>query len=613
MNSEKMRWHELPERCLMAVFMLLTVMLPARLQAADDDVVISKATDEYRVDMRDGKFVVVNSAETEYQLNSTIAQTIQPDVFYGDFITLNRADCSRSTASYKTATPENIFYDDTKVCFFSTTLDRKHPKATLSYTRTFTDAHYWARVYFADSYRIRDKQVTVILPRQCSQWRIIPMNCGSNVQLTKRASGSDSVFTFSIHDIPAIPDDDRQPPLSATQPHFIIVGPFANVDALYRWTQQMQQVDCSLPQQDALIASITKGCRTDEEKVSATYNYVQRNIRYVAYEAGIAGHRPDRPSEVLRKGYGDCKGMALLLRTLLRAEGYDARLADIGTRDITIRMGDYPCLAASNHVICVMRLKGKTYWLDATMEYTPYNYIPQHIQGQQALVENGDKYTLETVPVLPATTSVDHLSYDYRIGADDLLTGKANYRLSGDMKEYFFSLYGHRKNKDQEGFLADNLNNDDHSNTVTHVTFAGEQPQSEWATFSGDVTNSHALQRLDGELYLEMDPHNNYFTMRIDTTERRQDFMLPVCCNIEREVTVTLPAGARVTFLPQPFIVRLPQGTLSCTFRQSGGKVVFVQQMRISNRRIPLATIPDWNKSLDQWTDACNQQVIIHL
>ena len=40
MNSEKMRWHELPERCLMAVFMLLTVMLPARLQAADDDVVI---------------------------------------------------------------------------------------------------------------------------------------------------------------------------------------------------------------------------------------------------------------------------------------------------------------------------------------------------------------------------------------------------------------------------------------------------------------------------------------------------------------------------------------------------------------------------------------------
>ena len=34
MNSEKMRWYELPERCLMAVFMLLTVMLPARLQAS---------------------------------------------------------------------------------------------------------------------------------------------------------------------------------------------------------------------------------------------------------------------------------------------------------------------------------------------------------------------------------------------------------------------------------------------------------------------------------------------------------------------------------------------------------------------------------------------------
>ena len=598
-------------RSILTLLFLGIALMPV--VADDNDVVISEATDNYRVTLRDGRPVVVNTAEVTYQLNSTIGQTIQPAVYYGDFISLNKADCSRATAAYKTATPENVFYDDTKVCFFTTTLDRKHKEAKFSYTRTFSDARYWARVYFSDDYFIQHKRVTVTLPKSLSGWRIVPRNCGSNIQFTKSATASDSVFTFTIDSLPPLTDDDNQPPLSAVQPHFIVVGPFANVDSLYRWTCRMQQVDCSLPGQSQLLGTITKGCQTPEQKLSAIYGWVQRNIRYVAYEAGVSGHRPDRPAEVLRKRYGDCKGMALLLRTLLRAEGFDARLAEIGTRDnVTIRMSDFPCLAASNHVICAVMLKGRTYWLDATVNYTPYNYIPQHIQGQQALVENGDSYLLEDVPTLPASSSVDRLAYHYSIAPDGTLKGTATYRLSGDMKEYMFSVLARLKHKEQNEFLADNLNNDDHSNAVSDVAFDGEHPEQEWATFSGKVTNSHAVQRLDGDTYIELNPHNNYFTMRIDTTGRKQDFMLPLYCNIEREVVVSLPTGSKVTFLPKPFTATLPQGTLSCTFRQGKGSVTFVQQMHITNRRIALADIPAWNKAIGQWTEACNQQVIIH-
>ena len=598
-------------RTVFTMLLLGTALMAAA--ADDNDVVISGAADNYRVTLRDGVPVVVNTAEVNYRLNSTIGQTIQPAVYYGDFISLNKANCSRATAAYKTATPENVFYDDTKVCFFTTTLDRKHPEARFSYTRTFSDARYWARVYFSDDYFIQHKQVTVTLPKSLSGWRIVPRNCGGNIRLTRSATSSDSVFTFTIDSLPPLTDDDNQPPLSAVQPHFIVVGPFANVDSLYRWTCRMQQVDCSLPGQSQLLGTITKGCQTPEQKLSAIYGWVQRNIRYVAYEAGVSGHRPDRPAEVLRKRYGDCKGMALLLRTLLRAEGFDARLAEIGTRDnVTIRMSDFPCLAASNHVICAVMLKGRTYWLDATVNYTPYDYIPQHIQGQQALVENGDSYLLEDVPTLPASSSVDRLSCHYSLAADGSLKGTAEYRVSGDMKEYMFSVLSRLKHKEQNEFLADNLNNDDHSNTVSDVAFDGEHPEQEWATFSGKVTNSHAVQRLDGDTYIELNPHNNYFTMRIDTAGRKQDFMLPLYCNIEREVVVSLPTGSKVTFLPKPFTATLPQGTLSCTFRQGKGSVIFVQQMHITNRRIALTDIPAWNKAIDQWTEACNQQVIIH-
>ena len=69
-------------------------------------------------------------------------------------------------------------------------------------------------------------------------------------------------------------------------------------------------------------------------------------------KAGILGHKPDTPAEVLRKRYGDCKGMAILLRTLLKAQGFDARLTDIGTVDIPYRMSEIATLASVNHMIC---------------------------------------------------------------------------------------------------------------------------------------------------------------------------------------------------------------------------------------------------------------------
>ena len=134
---------------------------------------------------------------------------------------------------------------------------------------------------------------------------------------------------------------------------------------MYRWSNGLAQVDCNIPELDSLLAEITEGCRTDMEKIRNTYAWVQQNIRYIAFEAGILGHKPDTPAEVLRKRYGDCKGMAILLRTLLKAQGFDARLTDIGTVDIPYRMSEIATLASVNHMICSLIYQGKTYYLDA--------------------------------------------------------------------------------------------------------------------------------------------------------------------------------------------------------------------------------------------------------
>lgn len=132
---------------------------------------------------------------------------------------------------------------------------------------------------------------------------------------------------------------------------------------------------------------ITQGKSTAIEKVKAIYYWVQDNVRYIAFEDGLAGFKPEKAQEVLRRKYGDCKGMANLTKELLKASGFDSRLCWIGTHHIAY---DYstPSLAVDNHMICAVVLNGRRYFLDATEKYIPLNEYAERIQARQVLIED---------------------------------------------------------------------------------------------------------------------------------------------------------------------------------------------------------------------------------
>ena len=400
------------------------------------------------------------------------------------------------------------------------------------------------------------------------------------------------------------------PPMSSVYPYLLIIGPFKDVNGLYSWSKEMASVDCEIPDLKKLLQEINKDSKTEEDHISNTYRWIQEHIRYVAFEAGLSGHRPDTPKEVLRKRYGDCKGMALLLKTLLKAQGFDARLTDIGTDEIPYKMSDVPTLASANHVICTLFYKGKTHYIDATCNHIPYTYTPQHIQGSEAMIENGDRPLMQIVPIQRADASIDSLVYQYSLQGDALV-GKATYNLRGDMKEWFMSTIDDAGNKNRDDILGSNLNSDAHSMTVTDVKWADKDARHEWARFTGSITNKAAVQLMDGEVYIELNPHNNLFDNRIDTTRRVNDYYLPVRCNIVRQAVLTVPAGYKVDYLPPSKTFSTPEGVLTCRFSRKGNTIIFHQKMQINHRRIPLANIPKWNETVSKWKDACNEQVVL--
>ena len=587
--------------------------IPVAAQSRDDEVMVSQCSEVYEFKMKGGQPIVKNKTVIEYESLRQYDVKIQPAVFYGDNIKLDEARCDGYNANYRSATPENVFFDDSRVCYFDVTLGKWGRKRRMTYERTFTDLHYFTRIVLGEQYFVKHKTVTFVFPKGFEHYRLVDKNMSPAVTIEHKDKGSSRVVTYTINDMVPIKQEEAMPTVASVYPTVFVVGSFKDAADMFAWGRQLSDVDTAVPSLNDILADINRECHNDLDKIKNTYAWVQNNIRYVAFEEGISGHQPDKPAEVVRKRYGDCKGMALLLKTLLVAQGFDARLTDVGTREASCLMSEIPTLAAINHAICTLEWQGKTYYLDATCNHIPLGHIPSNVQGMEVMVEEpGGAPSLRTVPVLPASDNCDSVHISLVMNEELVLTGEISRHLKGDMKEFLLSAYDSQEAQRRLMFERNALNDNDHANQVTDATWQDKDCRSKWAVLTGKMTDSHSVELLEGELFIELDPDNMLFTNPIDTAKRKNDYILLMPCRLVREVVLQLPDGYRLDELPEGFSQQGQYADLSCSWLRQEGTIAYRKVMNIRQPRIALEDIPEWNALLKRWQASSHEQIVLN-
>ncbi len=109
--------------------------------------------------------------------------------------------------------------------------------------------------------------------------------------------------------------------------------------------------------------------------------------------------RPQWPAVVVQRGYGDCKDKALLLTSMLRALGIDARptLVSLATHDGPASM--LPAPEVFDHVVVQARLAGREYYLDPTRHGQAglLSRMGQRLEGAAVLPVDADTQALAVV------------------------------------------------------------------------------------------------------------------------------------------------------------------------------------------------------------------------
>lgn len=593
-------------RTLIASCLLSTAASVISAATPDENVVITTGTEEF--DFIQGKNgpMVKHSLTLEYEATRR-AEKIRPHIFHNNITTLDKA--SGGKPQYRNANSPTVFHDDSKVCYFNISLPAKGKKAKVQFKRTFTDAAHFTGMYPAEEYPVRSKKIIFRIPASMPGIELTDRNfppAGIERSESTAPDGS-RTLTYTVAALPAIPDDPAMPPALSGLAHIMVSGYFPDCDSLHRYHRRLLDVDTIIPGVGALVGRLTAGAHGRQAVIDSLYRHVQHTIRYVAFEEGEAAYRPDTPAEVMRKRYGDCKGMSLLLATLLNRAGIEAYIACTGTSDTPFRIAEIPSLAATDHMICIVPGRDTMLFLDPTHSHISSTHIPAWIRGKDAMMFTPEGYTLIDIPEASPIPSADSATWHYTLSSSGL-TGTATRTCTEDMAEIFMTQLSDVPVHHRNELLAKTLIPMQHAMVVPDSIMLDTSTPGR-ITVTAPIANPSAVTGTDEAIYIDLNTSGAPLTSRIDP-DRHSDYQFPLSGSVVRTATVALPPGSRVT-IPESYTDSSPQATFSCTYSQGADTVTMVKTLTLHSNRLPLADIPAWNKALSLWHQAASRQIEI--
>lgn len=257
-------------------------------------------------------------------------------------------------------------------------------------------------------------------------------------------------ISYQLKDVPALQREPRMPPVEAVAGRVgISIGTPAvqTWSGIGQWFSLLANVRCSpSPAMQAKVAEIAPESKPPLERVRAIAEYVQQEIRYVAIEIGIGGYQPHPAADIFKKQFGDCKDKVTLLRTMLRAAGFESYYvivnADRGVVD--------PSFATPymfNHAIIAIRVPssdglyatldharaGKLLFFDPTSASTPFGILPAYEQQGSGLLVLESGGELVTLPSAPPQASQLRRRAKLALDASGVLSGDVEEVRSGSM------------------------------------------------------------------------------------------------------------------------------------------------------------------------------------
>ncbi|MEO8364851.1 MAG: DUF3857 domain-containing protein [Pseudoxanthomonas sp.] len=324
---------------------------------------------------------------------------------------------------------------------------------------------------------------------------------------------------------------------------------------------------------------ITQGISGRREQARAVYEWVARNIRYVAVYLGNGGLEPNDAESILGNRYGDCKDHTVILEALLAAKG-------IASSPVLIGAGGGPTLpqvavlGRFNHAINY--LPEFDLYLDSTSPYARFGQLPASNLG--APVVRTVDGTIARTPANDARVSAYKAESFYTFSANGDVSGHTlqDSGASGEigLRGAFSQLTSQNRARIEESIMSGSG-----FNGVGRLKLQGDVDDLDRPF--GYSFNFKATDYVDFSVVGGMvlpDPPGAESMRGIYATASSETNATPFYCNDSlREETYTLefPATVPIIAIPRSSRFGNAAGEYEATWKREGQQVVATHELRL--------------------------------
>lgn len=519
---------------------------------------------------------------------------------------------------------ENVFFSDSKACYFDLPFIKKDSEATVSVRKVYKDIRRLNFITLAEPYYVRSKKISIIIPDQMKVAASLK-NASGNISKDSIRNEADKTTTirFQINNQTEVVNEPYSTGYRHVYPYLIIVPKesdsdgkktkyFETVKDLYQWYREPL---LSLNPDEKVIKEksdqLTAHCNSDEDRIRELCKWVQQNIRYIAFMDGIAAFRPDDAGEVLHKKYGDCKGMSNLLKALLISAGFDARLTWVATRmDGNENLDVNIPIPFADHMICSLFWNDSIYFIDPTVKSLSFGEIPEFIQGRKALIEDGENYIIATIPEYGSVNNLDKLFVQYHMEENKLI-GKGQRCFKGESKHSIVYWLNTLKESDKKIKIEEFLKNDESQDSISEISTEGLDSFFPEVCVNYKAVRKSNITVFDNYIYINPDIDKDYQNAKINIATRKTGMQFPYRDHVLRISEFFISDTYQIIQLPPETEVIRDKYSFLLSFRQEGNKIIYRKELSFLDSILEKEDFEQWNADIDRLRSAYNELIVL--
>lgn len=518
-----------------------------------------------------------------------------------------------------------IFYDDVKQTAFDFPSLVKGAIAYESHKEFHKDVHLLSPFYFPSYMPVLESKFTVSFPADMDVRYIIKNDKEGRITVREDKKGRQKILEFTASNIKMLDRYGNGPARAYYEPHVIVyvasykdddgnTVPFlGNLNDLYHWNYSFlkdvnQKAD---PVLKHLADSITSGAKSDIEKAKRVYQWVQKHIKYVAFEEGMEGFVPRQAADVCTKRYGDCKDMSSLLTALLQQAGVDAHFTWIGTRDIPYDYTEVPLPIVDNHMICAVRLNNQWMFLDGTDPNCEFGFPTHAIQGKQGLIAiDENKYEVVRVPEMDVskTKMIDSTFISI---SDNGIKGSSSVYFYGYFGNDIFNSLESRDSKDTREYVKYRMNKASNKFILGdyNIIPLSEDAKSVNIRVSFEVPDYG--KKVGDEYYINMNLDKFYVSSVIDTARRKVPMENNYRYTISECTILDVPAAYTVSYLPKDFSYSNNLLDFTIKYSKQANKIIATQEIKSNALFLQPSDFNKWNTAIKELLNQYKEQLVL--